>query len=147
MGEIFDSLIVIEGDIFIYRICRMSINLKYLKFRNSSALQEGSMSIKKEYLSKTITVTTEDALKNAVKAGYGIICIQGDYANKIAGKMRNSDTGNILSNASLAIGFFFFTPLFLVGLVGKILTKDMSKYKIISVGDYEVQIKHKSIKE
>ncbi|NBH17424.1 hypothetical protein D3Z55_08030 [Clostridiaceae bacterium] len=105
------------------------------------------MSIKKEYLSKTITVTTEDALKNAVKAGYGIICIQGDYANKIAGKMRNSDTGNILSNASLAIGFFFFTPLFLVGLVGKILTKDMSKYKIISVGDYEVQIKHKSIKE
>lgn len=101
----------------------------------------------KDYLNKSITVTTEDALKNAVKVGYGTIYIQGDYANKIAGKMRNSDTGNVLSNAGLAIGFFFFTPLFLAGLVGKILTKDMSKYKIIEVGDYEVQIKHKSIKD
>ncbi len=105
------------------------------------------MNTKKDFLSKTITVSTEDALKNAVKAGYGVIYIQGDYANKIAGKMRNSDTGNILSNAGLAIGFFFFTPLFLAGLVGKILTKDMSKYKIVTVGDYEVQIKHKSIKD
>lgn len=105
------------------------------------------MSNKKEYLDKMIIVTTEEALKNAVKVGYGTILIQGDYANKIAGKMRTSDTGNVLSNAGLAIGFFFFAPLFLAGLVGKILTKDMSKYKIVSVSEYEVQIKHKANKE
>ena len=105
------------------------------------------MSTNKDYLNKSITVTSEDALKNAIKVGYGAIYIQGDYANKIAGKMRNSDTGNALSNAGLAIGFFFFTPLFLAGLVGKFLTKDMSKYRIIEVSDYEVQIKHKSIKD
>lgn len=105
------------------------------------------MNSKKEYLDQMIIVTTEDALKNAVKVGYGTIYIQGDYANEIAGKMRSSDTGNILSNAGLAIGLFFSAPLFLVGLVGKILTKDMSKYKIISVSEFEVQIQHKSIKE
>lgn len=110
-------------------------------------MQEVTMNAKKEYLNQTITITTEDALKNAIKVGYGNIIIQGDYANKIAGKMRNSSTGNALSNAGLAIGFFFFTPLFLAGLVGKLLTKDMSKYKIVSVSEYEVQIKHKAIKE
>lgn len=40
------------------------------------------MNTKKDYLSKTIMVNTEDALKNAVEVGYGIIYIQGDYANK-----------------------------------------------------------------
>ncbi|WP_125142155.1 hypothetical protein [Clostridium transplantifaecale] len=99
------------------------------------------------YLKQFIEVTSEDALKNAIKVGYGKICIKGEYANNIAGKLRTNDTGNKLSNAGLIAGLLFFTPLFLAGVVGKILTRDLSKYRITDVSDCKVTLKHKSLKD
>lgn len=85
----------------------------------------------KEHLNGTVEVTSEDVLKNTIKAGYGIIRVKGEYANKIASKLRKNDTGNMLSNVSLLAGLFV-TPLLLVGIAGKIFTEDLSKYKISS---------------
>jgi len=96
----------------------------------------------REHLNDTVEVTSEEALKNAVKAGYGTIQVKREYANEIASKLRKNDTGNMLSNASLEAGLFI-TPLLLVGIAGKIFTKDLSKYKIVAVEEKEVLIKHK----
>lgn len=104
------------------------------------------MSTKKENLLKSTTVTSEESLKNAVKVGYGKIRITGEYANQVANKIAKSSTGNKLSNAGMLIGLFF-TPLFIAGIFGKILTKDMAKYEIVSVSDNVVILKHKSHKE
>lgn len=86
------------------------------------------MSRKKENLAKSILVSSEDALKNAVKVGYGEIVVSGEYANRIASSLRTSDTGNKLSNVGLVVGLFV-TPVFLASIVGKMLTKDLSKYE------------------
>ena len=100
----------------------------------------------KAHLTETITISSEEALKNAVKVGYGKIYIQGEYANRIANKPGKYSVGNKFSNLSLVIGCFF-VPLFFVGVAGKILTKDMKKYEVVSVAESEVCIQHKAYKE
>ncbi|MBD5461977.1 MAG: hypothetical protein HDR24_02785 [Lachnospiraceae bacterium] len=102
--------------------------------------------MKEDKLNEDIVVTTEDALKNAIKAGYGTIYIRGDCANEIAGNIRHNNTGNALANAGMVLGLLC-TPLFVASVAGKLLTKDMSKYKIIEVSNDNVLIKHKSIIE
>lgn len=88
------------------------------------------------------TVTTMDGLKNAVKAKYITIIIEGESAQKIASSIRKNNAGNTVSNLLFLITPFF-APAFFAGLAGKLFTHEMKKYEIVDLQDDCVTIKRK----
>lgn len=93
-------------------------------------------------VNEIITVTSKDALLNAIKAKYVTIVIGGECAHEIAGLLRKNNIGNVASNLSIIAGFFFLPALF-VGIGGKIFTHEIKKYEIIEVDEEFVTIKRK----
>ena len=90
----------------------------------------------------TIRVTTKDAFKNAIKAKYETIIIEGQFAQEIASSIRKSDMGNKMSNIAIILGLFFW-PALLGGVAGKLLVQEMKKYEIVDMSNESVTIKRK----
>ena len=86
------------------------------------------------------TVTTVDGLKNAIKAKYITIIIEGESAQKITSSLRKNNTGNTVSNLLILVTPFF-PPAFFAGLAGKLFTHEMKKYEIVDLEDDCVTIK------
>ncbi|WP_455716682.1 hypothetical protein [Anaerosporobacter sp.] len=89
-------------------------------------------------LNRTETFYSEKDLKDAMKNGYGMICVRGEIAKKVYKNIDNNPKLNKLSNV-LILGGLFLWPLLLVGIGGKILTAtDFKHYKIINCTSEEL---------
>lgn len=100
------------------------------------------MSEKSENLIRSIIVTSEEELFNAINLHYGIIVIEAILSKKMASKIQLKDVGNKLSNVGILVGLFSYSIL-VAGIVGKVLTRDMSKYEVINMSDESITLKRK----
>ena len=66
------------------------------------------------------------------------IIIRGEIAGKLAEKVRNSSTGNLVSNVAIVAGLIFFWPALVGGIAGKLVTRELKNYEIQSASADEV---------
>lgn len=89
-----------------------------------------------------VTVSSKEALINAIKKKYKTIIIGGDDAQELAKYIRTNATGNAIANLSIIIGLFW-VPAFFAGIGGKLLTREVKKYEVTDVDDEFVTIRRK----
>lgn len=80
----------------------------------------------------------EEEFRTAVTERRETIIIRGEIAGKLAEKVRNSSTGNLVSNVAIVAGLIFFWPALVGGIAGKLVTRELKNYEIQSASADEV---------
>lgn len=81
-------------------------------------------------MGKERTVYTKEELQVAARQKYDTIHLRGDLVIDLANEAEKHRKGNIVANAGLVAGLFFW-PMLFAGVIGKVATHDLKQYKFI----------------